>query len=62
MVVCISKPGSKSGPCAEECGHIACIKLREKAEKICPICKKPIGYEKFSREYEERIFHARCLG
>ncbi len=56
----IAAPGTEEGPC-KSCGHIKCNELRKIARSICQICKKPIGYEKPFREFEERFFHVECL-
>lgn len=57
----IKSKGKKFGPCSEDCGHIKCQELREKARRICPLCKKTIGYDTPYIEYEGKIFHAKCL-
>jgi len=38
-------PGTKIGPCKEECKHKDCAHTRQIAESICPECQKAIGYE-----------------
>lgn len=41
----VQNPGSKYGPCRNECTHIDCKGLREIANSTCRLCKAPIGYE-----------------
>lgn len=42
----LSKPGAEYGPCVDACEHLDCKSMRERAESICPLCQKPIGYER----------------
>ena len=50
--VALPKPGSKHGPCAEECRHIDCALTRAQAASGCWVCEKPIGFgvPAYSRE------------
>lgn len=57
----LPKPGTETGPCQKNCGHIDCQEIRQKAKSICPICKKHIGYQRAYIEYEDRLFHLTCL-
>jgi len=55
----LPRPGSKFGPCANNCSHIDCAKTHEMAETKCRICGKPIGYE--TPFYNEGgLVHASC--
>ena len=58
-------PGSEYGPCAEPCAHTDCAHTRGMAAAVCPLCEKPIGYERrFYNEGEPGGFdlvHALCL-
>lgn len=57
----ISKPGTKYGPCADECQHRDCSSLRYTAASTCRICQKPIDYEvAFYGEWQGYV-HAVCL-
>jgi hypothetical protein len=38
------EPGTPGGPCVEPCHHIDCKIMRQEAEKLCPVCGKPLGY------------------
>ncbi len=40
----ISAPGSKLGPCVDECAHIDCGQTRTDAAAPCRWCHGPIGY------------------
>ena len=42
----LPKPGTKLGPCKDECKHIDCKKTREMAWSICKYCGIVIDYEK----------------
>lgn len=42
----LSAPGTQYGPCVEPCEHRDCASTRELAEKICPHCNEPIGYDR----------------
>lgn len=60
----LSKPGTKYGPCANECGHVDCAHTRKMATSNCTICNQPIGYE--TRFYVGQVdkntyYHALCL-
>lgn len=39
------EPGSKYGPCVNECEHSACNVTKKRAALICHHCDKPIGYD-----------------
>jgi hypothetical protein len=40
-------PGHAHGPCLNEaCGHVDCEGTREDAARVCPLCGKPIGYDR----------------
>jgi hypothetical protein len=65
----IPKPGSKYGPCMSACRHCDCKQYRKDAATICPLCKKPIGYD--TSFYDDRgsisiddflraLVHAEC--
>ena len=59
----LPKPGTKVGPCVDECEHIDCAKTRAMAESKCSICGEEIGYEQgFYAEDGERgeLVHAVC--
>lgn len=59
------EPGSKYGPCMEDCSHTDCNRSRVDATLACRICGKVIGYG--NRVYQERwldktrYVHADCL-
>lgn len=58
----LSAPGSKFGPCEQECSHVDCRKTREMASSKCRICGEVIGYDR--RCYSEAsgvLVHASCL-
>lgn len=62
----LSLPGTKHGPCKNECKHKDCAGTRKMAESICPRCEKAIGYE--TRFYKitgeitgTEYYHADCL-
>lgn len=42
----LSKPGAEYGPCVDACEHLDCKSLRTIAESVCPLCQKPVGYER----------------
>lgn len=41
----LNAAGEEIGPCVEPCEHIDCAQMREDAEKPCPLCGKPIGWD-----------------
>lgn len=47
----IPAPGTKYGPCADECEHRDCAANRKMAGCICRICQEPIGYDR--RAFDE---------
>ena len=65
----IPSPGSKYGPCADECAHTDCACSRTMAGGICTICGGEIGYERAF--YQQRggkeaergvgLVHAACV-
>jgi len=60
----LPKPGSKYGPCEENCSHRDCKATREDAAKICRICREPIGYKTaFYKDSQttDGLVHASCL-
>lgn len=61
----LSLPGSKIGPCEDECIHTDCAWQRSVAEWVCEFCGDPIGYEtNFYNEgdsKEPNYVHAICL-
>lgn len=67
----IPKPGEKVkdrngemreiGPCVEDCEHNYCEALRANAERLCPHCQKPIGYDTKHYGWFDTIEHAVCL-
>jgi hypothetical protein len=42
----LSAPGTEYGPCEGECQHADCASTRRLAEKVCPHCDEPIGYDR----------------
>jgi hypothetical protein len=40
----IPRPGTRSGPCYAWCSHSDCAEARRRAESLCEICGKSIGY------------------
>jgi hypothetical protein len=42
----IYKPGSKYGPCSNQCDHVDCNANKEMSEQRCMKCGAPIGYER----------------
>lgn len=42
--VIVGEPGSKYGPCVEECGHLDCRAARIQASCVCQICGEQIGF------------------
>jgi hypothetical protein len=42
--ITLAEPGTKHGPCAEECEHVDCNETKRKASTLCPYCLKPLGY------------------
>lgn len=58
----IPTPGTKYGPCKEECSHKDCNQSRSIANKICPYCNQFIGYEKpFCIDENKNTCHYSCL-
>ena len=58
----MSPPGTKNGPCENECKHIDCVGTRIMASELCCYCEKEIGYEtRFYREDGKNLVHAICL-
>ena len=57
----LAVPGTKHGPCAEECQHRDCAATRRSAEGRCRICGELIGYG--TRVYwEDGVYvHADCV-
>ena len=59
----LPKPGTKTGPCKDECEHIDCAKTRSMAESMCSICDEEIGYERAfyaSDDEPDVLDHAVC--
>lgn len=55
-------PGSDAGPCVDTCAHRDCAELRADADRRCPVCAKPLGYEsKLSNDASGRLSHFACL-
>ncbi len=61
-ILIIPTAGTENGPCNYECGHIKCQKMRYMANKICPFCKEPIGYERGFYKNQGRLFHIQKNG
>lgn len=58
----IEKPGSKYGPCVNECEHRDCEASRRLVVKVCRICNERIGYEtRFYFEGNNHPVHGLCL-
>lgn len=38
-------PGTKYGPCINDCAHRDCACSRREASALCRICGAPIGYD-----------------
>lgn len=61
----LPKPGTQYGPCVEACQHKDCAAIRAMAERICPYCSEPIGYERgfyiSGGERGESYAHSVCL-
>lgn len=63
------KPGTRFGPCINDCAHRDCAETRRMAETICPECDEPIGYERgFYCEKDDlgntdltKMTHSACL-
>jgi hypothetical protein len=58
----IPRPGTRLGP-HRKCQHKDCIEQRTRAEKICPLCKSPIGYDRQVTEDPDSLVlvHFACL-
>lgn len=41
----IPAPGTPDGPCADDCRHTPCGRMRIDAATRCALCRNPIGYE-----------------
>jgi hypothetical protein len=41
----LPKPGSKTGPCLNECSHSGCQYRRKISESVCRLCHSVIGYD-----------------
>lgn len=58
----ISKPGTKYGPCKEECEHRDCKELRLIASAVCVKCGEVIGYDsRFSKIIGRGLIHLCCI-
>jgi hypothetical protein len=53
-------PGTKYGPCIEDCDHIDCQKTRSMAATRCRWCAWPIGYRQDFYQVGEDLAHASC--
>jgi hypothetical protein len=57
----LPRPGSKYGPCVEQCIHRDCAETRAMAERNCTGCAEEIGYERaFYRDDSGDLIHATC--
>lgn len=55
-------PGSKYGPCKEDCGHRDCKNTRDMAGTPCGICGEKVGYNRaFYNDGKYGLVHAVCL-
>lgn len=57
----LSAPGTKYGPCENECKHKDCAEARKIAESICSKCQNAIGYETRFYKREDTYVHADCV-
>ena len=61
----LPEPGTKYGPCVEQCNHRDCEMTREMAKSLCTVCGTEIGYD--TRFYQTRdengrtYSHAKCV-
>lgn len=63
----LPKPGSKHGPCVEDCAHVDCRMTKQWAAEPCVYCGELIGYDtRFCRSLVgpwgdmEQFSHAVC--
>ena len=57
-------PGTRLGPCLDDCTHPECAADRRLAAHACPLCAEPIGYERrfgFDIIYPGQWVHEACL-
>src|SRR5437899_9565048 len=54
----LPKPGSRNGPCAEECAHTDCRLTKRWAQERCLHCGEAIRYETRFYRTEEVFAHA----
>jgi hypothetical protein len=57
----LPKPGTKTGPCKEECKHVDCNMTKKDAAKLCKVCNKPIGYDRPYYIDGGGLVHAQCI-
>ncbi len=57
----IPAPGTKLGPCADECAHLDCRASREQATRVCGHCGEPIGYDRWWCNFAALPYHEACL-
>ena len=58
----LPSPGTSYGPCPSGCSHVDCAETRRLAACLCPICRRPIGYDNsFSRDAKGQPSHLVCL-
>lgn len=64
----VSEPGTQFGPCLIPCSHDTCTGLRDIAESVCRLCRRPINYDKWfsldkgaSSRTRRRYVHSDCL-
>lgn len=58
----IPEPGTLLGPCDDDnCSHLNCKIMRERANKICNVCGKPCGYgNKITKDHKGNFIHWDC--
>ncbi len=61
MAKIIKNKINSSIPCSKNCGHRKCVEMRRIADSACLSCGDKIGYGTPYIEFEERLFHAKCL-
>lgn len=55
-------PGTRLGPCADECAHLSCTATRAFAARACRACGQPLDYGRwFYVENAGTVIHALCL-
>lgn len=58
----LSKPGTKFGPCENQCKHKDCAVIRLMADTLCSVCLETIGYDKRFYELDDKtLVHALCI-